>query len=106
MTAKINTKRFLGQQALFQLYVAPPKKLVHPEYQICIPNKLGMVDLMDMPQDKVTSSKILFYEDVASRLIQLQSLKDKKANSTSFTMRDILKFANPEKICADEGKEC
>lgn len=64
-----------------------------------------MVDLVDMPQDKVTSSKILFYEDVASRLIQLRGLKDKKANSTSFTMRDILKFVNPEKICADEGKE-
>ena len=105
MIAKTNTKRFLGQQALFQIHVAPPKKLVHAKYQICIPNELGMADLVDMPQDKVRSSKILFYEDVASRLIQLRLLKDKKVNSTSFAMRDILKFVNPEKIRADEGKE-
>ena len=107
-TARNIAKRFLSRQEIFQIHIPPPKKVVHPIYQVYEPNKLGMVDLVEMPKDKlygVEYSKILFYEDVASGFIQLRALKNKKASSTTFAMKDILKFVSPEEIYSDAGNE-
>ena len=107
-TAKTAARKFLAKQAIWQIHLPPPKKVQHPHYQVYEPNKLGMVDLVSMPGDKLYGNKykhMLVYVDVASGFLVIRPLRNKTAKDTAFAMKDILKVVHPEQIYSDAGTE-
>jgi len=106
--AKTAARKFLGKQAIFQVHIPPPDKVEHPHYMVDKPNKLGMVDLVTMPHDKLYGNiyrHMLVYLDVASGFTVIRPLRSKSAKETSLAMTDILKVVNPQEIYADAGTE-
>lgn len=106
--AKTAVRRFLGKQAIFQVHIPPPDKVDHPHYMVDEPNKLGMVDLVTMPHDKLYGNvykHMLVYIDVATSFAVVRPLRSKSAKETAFAMTDILKVVKPEEIYADAGNE-
>lgn len=106
--AKSMVRNFLARQALWQIHLPPPKKVEHPHYMVDSPNRLGMVDLVSMPADRLYGNvykHLLFYVDVATSFLQVRPLRNKTARDTAFAMKDILKVVNPKEIYSDAGTE-
>ena len=106
--AKAAARRFLAKQAIFQVHIPPPEKVEHPHYMVDEPNKLGMVDLVTMPPDKLYGNvykHMLVYVDVATSFAVVRPLRSKSAKDTAFAMTDILKLVHPQQIYADAGNE-
>ena len=106
--ANATAKKFLAKQAIFQVHIPPPEKVEHPHYMVDEPNKLGMVDLVTMPPDKLYGNvykHMLVYVDVATSFAVIRPLRNKSAKDTAFAMTDILKVVKPREIYADAGTE-
>ena len=96
--AKAATHRFLAKQAIFQVHILPPEKIEHPHYMVVEPDKLGIVDLVTMPPDKLYGNvykHMLVYVDVATSFAVVRPLRSKSVKDTAFAMTDILKVVKP-----------
>ena len=43
--------KFLVKQGFFQVHMPPPKHIIHPHYQVTVPNQIHEMDLIYMPHD-------------------------------------------------------
>ena len=87
-------KAWLAKQALWQVYIPPPKRIDHPHYFVAEVNKMHQADLLYLPHDKVyqnTYKYTLQMIDVASRFKVSRPLKTKKASEVAEMFKDIYK---------------
>ena len=69
--AKAAAKRYLAKQAIFQVHIPHPEKIEPLHYMVDESDKLGMVDLVTMPPDKLYGNvykHMLVYVDIATSL--------------------------------------
>ena len=104
-------KQWLAKQAMWQVHIPPPKHIIHPHYQVTVPNELHQFDLLFMPVDILYGNKykyVLTGIDVASRYKVARPLLTKKASEVAERLRDIYKAGPlkwPKTVQIDNGTE-
>ena len=103
-------KGWLEKQALWQIYLPPPKYIPRPHWSIDIPNKVHQADLLFLPHDKVgrkTYKYALVLIDVASRYKDAEPLTSKNSSEVASAFGTIYsrKLQWPQKIIIDPGRE-
>ena len=104
-------KKWLSKQAVWQVYLPPPKHIRRPKFDIETPNEVHQADLLFLPHDKVnrkTYKYALTVVDVASRYKEAEPLQTKTAAEVAVALNKIykrspLKF--PNLIQVDPGRE-
>ena len=74
-------KRWLSQQAFWEVHLPAPKQADRPHYEVTIPNEMHQFDLLYMPSDSLYESKykyILAGIDAASRYKVARPLRTKQ----------------------------
>ena len=104
-------KAWLARQAIWQVSIPPPKKVLNAHYDVHIPNNLHQFDLLYMPADHLYRNVykyILTGVDVASRFKVARPLHTKQAKEFAEMISDIYKKGPliwPEKVMLDDGNE-
>ena len=104
-------KQWLSKQAVWQIYLPAPKRIVRPKFQNRIPNDTHQMDLLFLPHDKVRRKKFryaLAVIDLASRFKDVEPLTNKSSLEVAQALNSIysrgpLKF--PRLIQCDSGNE-
>ena len=106
---------WLERQALWQIYLPPPKYLPRPHWSVSRPNEIHQADLLFLPHDKVgrkTYRYALVVIDVATRYKDAEALTSKESQEVAKAFETIysrklkrpsLKW--PKRIMVDPGKE-
>ena len=106
---------WLERQALWQIYLPPPKYLPRPHWSVSRPNEIHQADLLFLPHDKVgrkTYRYALVVIDVATRYKDSEALTSKESQEVAKAFERIysrkLKRPSlnwPKRIMVDPGKE-
>ena len=101
---------WLERQALWQIYLPPPKYLPRPHWSVSRPNEIHQADLLFLPHDKVgrkTYRYALVVIDVATRYKDSEALTSKESQEVSKAFEKIYKreLKWPKRIMVDPGKE-
>ena len=101
---------WLERQALWQIYLPPPKYLPRPHWSVDRPNEIHQADLLFLPHDKVgrkTFRYALVVIDVASRYKDAEALTSKESQEVAKAFERIYsrKLNWPKRIMVDPGKE-
>jgi len=104
-------KDWLSKQAIWQIYLPAPKKIIRPKFENYIPNDTHQIDLLYLPHDKIESKKYkyaLTIVDNATKYKDAEPLTERSANAVAIALSKIynkgpLKF--PRLIQCDEGAE-
>ena len=112
-TAKVVEKEardWLERQALWQIYLPPPKYLPRPHWSVSRPNEIHQADLLFLPHDKVgrkTYRYALVVIDVATRYKDSEALTSKESQEVAKAFERIYsrKLKWPKRIMVDPGKE-
>ena len=87
-------KSWLAKQALWQIYISPPKETHHPHYDVTRPDEQHQFDILYMPHN-IFEENMYKYAltgiDVASRYKVARLLKTKKSNKVVFVLEAIYK---------------
>ena len=107
---KNSVKNWLEKQALWQIYLPPPKYIPRPHWDISKPNEIHQADLLFLPHDTVkrkTYKYALVVVDVASRYVDAEPLTSKYSTEVSKAFNKIYsrKLQWPETIMVDPGTE-
>ena len=81
--SEVDAKGWLEKQALWQIYLPPPRYIPRPHWPVDIPNKVHQADLLFLPHDKVgrkTYKYALVVIDVASRYKDAEPLTYKNSS--------------------------
>ena len=108
---KVEVKNFLSKQAIWQIYLPPPRKIVRPKFENYKPNDTHQIDLLYLPHDKIRNKRYkyaLTVVDVASRYKDAEPLSEKSSVAVSAALTKIysrgpLRF--PRLIQCDNGAE-
>ena len=112
--SKIGKKKviqWISLQALWQVFLPDPKRIVRRHFDITKVNQMHQVDLLFLTHDTVYGNiykYVLCVEDVASRYKAGRPLKTKKASEVSDMLKDIYKkgpLKYPETFQSDNGSE-
>jgi len=110
MLVKLKQKNWLEKQALWQIYLPPPKYIPRPHWVVDKPNEIHQADLLFLPHDKVgrkTYRYALVVIDVATRYKDAEALTSKESQEVAKALEKIysrkLKF--PKTLIIDPGKE-
>jgi len=103
-------KNWLEKQALWQIYLSPPKYIPRPHWNISKPNEIHQADLLFLPHDTVkrkTYKYALVVVDVASRYVDAEPLTSKYSAEVSKAFGEIYsrKLQWPETMMVDPGTE-
>ena len=104
-------KKWLSQQAIWQVHLPPPKRVDRPHYEVAIPNQMHQFDLLYMPSNTLYGNKykyILSGIDVASRYKVARLLRTKQAKDVAEMIADIYKvgpLTYPKIFQCDNGSE-
>jgi len=103
-------KDWLQRQALWQIYLPPPKYIPRPHWVVHEPNKIHQADLLFLPHDKVgrkTYKYALVVIDIASRYKDAEPLTSKSSDEVTKAFSNIYsrKLKWPEKMILDPGRE-
>ena len=108
-------KDWLERQALWQIYLPPPKYLPRPHWSVSRVNEIHQADLLFLPHDKVgrkTFRYALVVIDVASRYKDAEALTSKESQEVAKAFEKIysrkIKRPSlnwPKRIMVDPGKE-
>jgi transposase InsO family protein len=104
-------KTWLEKQAIWQIYLPPPKRIRRPIFDENRPNAVHQADILFLPHDKInnrTFKYALTIIDVASRYKEAEPLPDKKASTVSQALRKIYKRSPlkwPNLLQVDAGRE-
>ena len=103
-------KDWLERQALWQIYLPPPKYLPRPHWSVSRVNEIHQADLLFLPHDKVgrkTFRYALVVIDVASRYKDAEALTSKESQEVVKAFEKIYsrKLRWPKRIMVDPGKE-
>ena len=101
---------WLERQALWQIYLPPPKYLPRPHWSVSRPNEIHQADLLFLPHDKVgrkTYRYALVVIDVATRYKDSEALTSKESQEVAKAFERIYsrKLKWPKRIMVDPGKE-
>lgn len=104
-------KQWLSKQAVWQIYLPPPKKIIRPKFENSRPNDTHQIDLLYLPHDKIHRKKYryaLTVIDIATRFKDAHALRTKNSAEVAQALNAIysrgpLRF--PRLIQCDEGSE-
>ena len=106
-----DAKKFLTRQAIWQIYLPAPKKIVRPKYENTIPNDTHQMDLLFLPTDTVRRKRFkycLTVVDNASRFMGAEPLTSKSSKEVASALVTIYKRGGlkwPKLVQLDPGKE-
>ena len=102
---------FLKKQAIWQIYLPAPRKIVRPKFENNKVGEIHQADLLFLPTDTVGRKKFkyaLTVVDVASRYKDAEPLSDKSALSVANALEKIYKrgpLKYPYLMQVDQGTE-
>ena len=101
---------WLERQALWQIYLPPPKYLPRPHWSVSRPNEIHQADLLFLPHDRVgrkTYRYALVVIDVASRYKDAEALTSKESQEVAKAFDRIYsrKLRWSKTLIVDPGKE-
>lgn len=107
---------WLGKQAIWQIYLPPPRKIIRPHFNETKPNAIHQADLLYLPHDKIiyNDDDEIIYKyaltvvDVASRYKEAEPLTDKSAPEVAAALGRIYKrgpLTWPRLLQVDPGRE-
>lgn len=107
--AKVSDKQaleFLKKQAVWQIYLPAPKKIVRPRFEVYGKNEVHQADLLFLPHDG-RNKYALTVVDIASRYKETEPLtsKDSKEVAQAFDKIYKRKLAYPKLLQVDPGRE-
>ena len=111
--AKVSDKRaleFLKKQAIWQIYLPAPKKIIRPRFDVSAKNEVHQADLLFLPHDKVgrkTYKYALTVVDVGTRHKEAEPLTSKDSKEVAAAFEKIYKrhFKYPKLLQVDPGRE-
>ena len=103
-------KEWLEKQALWQIYLPPPKYIPRPHWGVDKPNQIHQADLMFLPHDTVrrkTYRYALVVIDIASRYKDAKALTSKDSGEVANAFERIYarKLKWPRTLMVDPGTE-
>ena len=101
---------WLERQALWQIYLPPPKYVPRPHWTVDRPNEIQQADLLFLPHDRVekkTYRYALVVIDVATRYKDAEALTSKESQEVAKAFERIYsrKLDWPKTLIVDPGKE-
>ncbi|KAK3705272.1 hypothetical protein QZH41_000073 [Actinostola sp. cb2023] len=104
---------WLSKQALWQIYLPPPRHLPRPRFDVSEPNEVHQADLLFLPHDRPGRGQKLYkyaltIVDVASRYKEAEPLATKEAKEVAATLERIYKRSPltwPKLLQVDPGRE-
>ena len=108
--SEAEARDWLERQALWQIYLPPPKVIPRPHWTVTRPNEIHQADLLFLPHDRVgrkTYRYALVVIDVASRYKDAEALTSKESEEVAKAFDKVYsrKLNWPKRIMVDPGKE-
>ena len=111
--AKVSKKQaleFLKKQAVWQIYLPPPKKIIRPKFYSSTKNEIHQADLLFLPHDTVnrkTYKYALTVVDIESRYKEAEPLTSKDSSEVAKAFGNIYKrnLNYPKLLQVDPGRE-
>ena len=106
-------RSWLKRQALWQIYLPPPRHIPRPRFDISIPNEVHQADLLFLPHDRPGRGRKLYkyaltVVDVASRYKEAEPLATKEAKDVAEALTRIYRRSPlrwPKLLQVDPGRE-
>ena len=103
-------KDWLSRQAIWQIYLPAPKKIIRPKFENYIPNDTHQIDLLYLPYDKIGKKKYkyaLTIVDLATRYKDAEPLTERSTNAVAIALSKIYnrRLTFPRLIQCDDGAE-
>ena len=82
------SKQWLYKQALWQIYLPPPRHVPRPKFDVATPNSVHQADLLFLPHDKLPCGKKIYkyaltVVDIASRYKEAEPLTSKNSDEVA-----------------------
>ena len=108
--SEVEARDWLERQAIWQIYLPPPKVIPRPHWSVERPNEIHQADLLFLPHDTVgrkTYRYALVVIDVATRYKDAEALTSKESQEVAKAFDRIYsrKLKWPKRIMVDPGKE-
>ena len=115
--AKVSKKKaleFLKRQAVWQIYLPPPKKIIRPRFDVSAENEVHQADLLLLPYDTVKVGRInktykyaLTLVDLGTRYKEAEPLTSKDSKEVAMAFEKIYKrhLKYPKLLQVDPGRE-
>ena len=105
-----DAKEWLGKQAMWQIYLAPPEYIPRPRWTVSKPNQVHQADLLFLPHDTIFGRVYryaLVVIDVASRYKDAEALRTKESGEISKCFSKIYsrRLSWPGVLMVDPGRE-
>ena len=104
---KTNAANWLSKQAIWHIYLSPPKQIEFSHFDISEPNEVHQADILFLPHDGVYKYDLTVV-DVASRFKHAEPLKTKSSTELAFAFERIYRWGPlgwPNLLHVDPGKE-
>ena len=104
---KATAAKWLSKQAIWQIYLPPPKQINFSHFDVIVPNEVHQADLLFLPHDN-GYKYALTVVDVASRYKQAEPLKTKSSTEVASAFERIYRRGPlrwPNLLQVDPGKE-
>ena len=105
-------KLWLMKQAIWQIYLPPPKNIPRPKFDVTSPNSVHQADLLFLPHDRLPRGRKVFkyaltVVDVASRFKAAEPLTSKESSEVAKAFQRIYKgpLRWPSILQVDPGRE-
>ena len=111
--AKVSQKQaleFLKMQAIWQIYLPAPKKIIRPKFDVSAENEVHQADLLFLPHDTIgrkTYKYALTVVDVGTRYKEAEPLTSKDSKEVAAAFEKIYKrhLNYPKLLQVDPGRE-
>ncbi|KAK3744562.1 hypothetical protein QZH41_003500 [Actinostola sp. cb2023] len=106
-------RAWLEKQALWQIYLPPPRHVPRPRFDVSVPNKVHQADLIFLPHDRPGRGRKLYkyaltIVDVVSRFKEAEPLATKESKEVAAALERIYKRSPlnwPKLLQVDPGRE-
>ena len=104
-------KDWLSKQAIWQIYLPAPRKIIRPKFENHIVNDTHQTDILYLPYDMIGRKKYkyaLTIVDIASRYKEAEPLTERSANAVAIALNKIYvrgPLTFPRLIQCDQGAE-
>ena len=106
-------RSWLERQALWQIYLPPPRRIPRPKFDISVPNEVHQADLLFLPHDRPGRGRKLYkyaltVVDVASRFKAAEPLATKESKEVAMALSRIYTRGPlrwPNLLQVDPGRE-
>ena len=104
-------KEWLKRQAIWQIYLPPPRHIPRQKFGVTVPNEVHQADLLFLPHDRVgrkTYKYALTVVDAASRYKEAEPLATKESKEVAAALEKIYRRSPlrwPKLLQVDPGRE-